>query len=176
MQDAAALSVDEAVLAAVLRRSGPQRLLELGPGWAGTRARKLSPATEIRFHDGELWSLDAASADGLQAGDVLFVETSGVSKTGSDVHRVYFDVLPRLAGGVTIGVRGVFLPFQYPYAWVVDEGRNRNEQYLLAALLTDSTRYRVLCSTALVAAQHPEASGGELAQTLWFEVAGRQKT
>lgn len=78
----------------------------------------------------------------LEAGDVLFIDSSHVSKIGSDVNRLYFDVLPALAPGVIIHIHDVAGNLEYPKEWY-DEGRAWNEQYLLRALLMDSKAYRI---------------------------------
>src|SRR5262249_1946304 len=79
----------------------------------------------------------------LEAGDVLFIDSSHVSKTGSDVNRIYFEIVPRLRPGVHVHVHDIFLPDDYPREWVLGENRSWNEQYLLRALLMYSTRFRV---------------------------------
>ncbi len=56
----------------------------------------------------------------LEAGDILFVDSSHVVKTGSDVNRIFFDVLPALARGVHIHIHDIFLPHDYPQSWAVD--------------------------------------------------------
>jgi hypothetical protein len=85
--------------------------------------------------------------------DVLFIDSSHVAKTGSDVNFLYFDVLPRLAKGVNVHVHDIFLPHDYPRHWVVDEKRSWNEQYLLRALLMYSSAFQVVfgCSYAFYA-------------------------
>lgn len=114
----------------------------------------------------------------LQSGDILFIDSSHVAKTGSDVNFLYFEVLPRLAPGVHVHVHDIFLPHDYPRNWVIDENRSWNEQYLLRALLMHSSGFRVTfgCSYAfwrfpdLVrdALKHPRGhayAGG----SFWFE-------
>jgi hypothetical protein len=59
----------------------------------------------------------------LEENDVLFIDSTHVSKIGSDVNRLYFEVLPTLAIGVYIHIHDVFHSFEYPASWVVDEGR-----------------------------------------------------
>lgn len=89
----------------------------------------------------------------LDAGDILFIDSSHVAKTGSDVNHLFFEVLPRLKRGVRVHIHDVFLPVEYPPAWVIDENRSWNEQYILRALLMFSSRWRVLFGSmnALVA-------------------------
>ena len=86
----------------------------------------------------------------LEKGDILFIDSSHVSKTGSDVNFLYFEVLPRLKPGVLIHVHDIFLPLEYPKEWVFEENRSWNEQYLLRALLMYSNAFEVFfgCSYA----------------------------
>src|SRR5688500_18750081 len=81
--------------------------------------------------------VDATVFAELQSGDVLFIDSSHVYKTGSDVTHLFLNVLPSLAPGVYIHVHDIFLPNDYPRAWVIDENRCWNEQYLLQALLVE---------------------------------------
>src|SRR5471032_1228815 len=64
--------------------------------------------------------------------DILFIDSSHVSKIGSDVNYLFFEVLPRLASGVVIHVHDIFWPFEYPEEWF-REGRCYNELYLVHA-------------------------------------------
>jgi hypothetical protein len=105
----------------------------------------------------------------LEAGDVLFIDSSHVTKTGSDVNRIYFDVLPALARGVRIHIHDIFLPHEYPQPWVIDHNRSWNEQYLVRALLMYTNAFRVEfgCSYAfhafpelvIKALAHPKGHG-----------------
>jgi predicted O-methyltransferase YrrM len=54
----------------------------------------------------------------LDAGDILFVDSSHVSKVGSDVNYLLFSVLPQLAPGVLVHFHDVPYPFEYPPAWI----------------------------------------------------------
>lgn len=82
--------------------------------------------------------------DQLQAGDVLFIDSSHVCKTGSDVNHLYLNVLPRLRPGVIVHIHDIFLPHEYPPSWVLDDNRSWNEQYLVQVMLQHTQRYRVL--------------------------------
>jgi hypothetical protein len=70
--------------------------------------------------------------DSLEAGDVLFIDSSHRSFMNSDVTAFYLDILPRLKSGVLIHIHDVFLPYDYPADW---SDRFYNEQYLLACVL-----------------------------------------
>ena len=85
-----------------------------------------------------------AEFDKLKRGDILFIDSSHVCKTASDVNFLYFEVLPRLKAGVLVHVHDIFLPFEYPVEWVMEDNRSWNEQYLLRALLMYSRAFRVM--------------------------------
>ena len=84
--------------------------------------------------------------ESLQASDVLFIDSSHVSKTGSDVNYLLLEILPRLNPGVVIHIHDVFLPGEYPEEWVLKHRRSWNEQYLVQALLIHSSGFEVLFS------------------------------
>ena len=70
--------------------------------------------------------------DQLSAGDILFVDTSHVAKTGSETNWVILNVLPRLAQGVIVHIHDIFWPFEYPRHWIED-ARSWSEIYLVRA-------------------------------------------
>jgi hypothetical protein len=78
----------------------------------------------------------------LRDGDVLFVDTTHTVKLGSEVNRIVLDVLPRLAPGVAIHFHDIFLPYEYPRAFVAG-GAYLTEQYLLHAYLCENQSYDI---------------------------------
>jgi hypothetical protein len=74
--------------------------------------------------------------------DVLFIDTSHVAKTGSDVVWLYQEVLPRLRPGVVVHIHDVFAPGEYPEDWVLD-GRAWNELYVVRAFLAFNSAFRI---------------------------------
>jgi predicted O-methyltransferase YrrM len=185
--------LDARALFVLMRALTPRRIVEVGSGFSSL----LMADINRRFFDsciqitcvepyprdflkagvpgiGELLvakaqDIPASFFDRLESGDILFIDSSHVSKTGSDVNHLFLDVLPRLKPGVRIHVHDIFLPLEYPRDWVIDMNRSWNEQYLLRALLTHSKGFRVLfgCSyaylkyPALVSAglRHPKGHG-----------------
>lgn len=79
----------------------------------------------------------------LKKNDILFVDSSHVSKTGSDVNFILFKVLPLLNSGVIIHFHDIFYPFEYPKDWVYG-GRNWNECYILRAFLSYNADFEIL--------------------------------
>jgi hypothetical protein len=103
----------------------------------------------VRILDTPVQDVPLETFDALQANDVLFIDSTHVSKTGSDVNRLYFEVLPRLAPGVLVHIHDVHYPFEYPREWVF-EGRAWNEVYLLRAFLLFNRGFEIVCmNTAL---------------------------
>lgn len=87
--------------------------------------------------------VDLAFFDELGGNDVLFIDSSHVSKTGSDVNHILFNILPRLNKGVLIHFHDIFYPFEYPKPWVL-EGRSWNEGYLLRAFLSYNKEFEII--------------------------------
>ena len=80
----------------------------------------------------------------LSANDILFIDSSHVSKVGSDVNFLYFEVLPRLNPGVYVHIHDVFFPFEYPEEWVLGEKRYWNEDYIVRAFLIFNDAYEIV--------------------------------
>lgn len=87
--------------------------------------------------------LDISIFDKLNSGDILFIDTTHVSKVVSDVNRIFFEILPRLKSGVCVHIHDVFYPFEYPEKWF-DKGRFWTEQYLLQAFLQYNSAFEIL--------------------------------
>ena len=90
-----------------------------------------------------LHKIDLRVFDKLEKNDILFIDSTHVSKAGSDVNKIFFDILPRLKPGVIIHIHDVFYPFEYPVDWVW-ETRAWNEDYLLRAFLYNNNEYSIL--------------------------------
>jgi predicted O-methyltransferase YrrM len=87
--------------------------------------------------------VDLSIFDTLEENDILFVDSSHVSKIGSDVNHEFFDILPRLKKGVLVHFHDIFYPFEYPTDWIL-EGRAMNENYLLKAFLQYNESFEIL--------------------------------
>jgi hypothetical protein len=161
---------DANVLYALLRTQRPSRMVEVGSGQStllsaqalarnskeGSRCRFTAyepfPAEYLRAGPieglDELVSLPAQrippeAFEELTAGDVLFIDSSHVLKTGSDVQSLYLEVIPRLAKGVWVHIHDIFFPLEYPEPWVRQEHRFWTEQYLLQAFLAFNAAWQV---------------------------------
>jgi predicted O-methyltransferase YrrM len=159
-------SVDAEVCDALVRRLAPARVVELGSGWSTLLLRAAAPGRVTSFDPFPAEFLDGVERlgaqeipldvfDGLEAGDVLFVDTSHTVKLGGDVNRIVLDVLPRLAPGVVVHFHDIWLPYEYHRVLVEDMGMYWAEQYLLQAFLIGNP-WEVLFAAQAVAREHPE--------------------
>lgn len=116
--------------------------------------------------------------DHLQSGDILFIDSTHVSKTGSDVNHIFFQILPKLKKGVIIHVHDIGPNFEYPYAWV-KQGRAWNEAYILRAFLMYNDIFEIILYNSLIVNKYKKFfesnmplylknSGG----SLWMRKAG----
>jgi len=162
---------DALVLACTVRHLRPRRIIEVGSGFSSaalldTLDRTPELATDCVFVEPNTERLDAllrpADAqrveircsgvqevpltvfDRLEANDILFLDTTHVSKTGSDVNYELFEVLPRLKSGVFIHFHDVFAGFEYPHSWIFEQNRSWNEQYILRAFLMYNEAFDVV--------------------------------
>ena len=87
--------------------------------------------------------IDVASFQELGSNDILFIDGSHVSKTGSDLNYLLFEVIPFLKKGVIIHFHDIFHNFEYLPSWVY-EGRNWNECYLLRSFLSFNDSFKIL--------------------------------
>ena len=158
-------SPDAETLTAVVELYKPKNILEIGSGnstrcfRAALRELKLqakivsidpNPRLEIHTFADEVirLPLEGAKVEGrsekLEAGDILFIDSSHEIRTGNDVVELLLNILPRLKPGVLIHIHDIFLPFEYPIEWVIKNRWPWNEQYLVQALLQGSREYEVL--------------------------------
>lgn len=91
----------------------------------------------------------------LKVNDILFIDSTHVSKTGSDLNYIIFNVLPSLQPGVFIHFHDVFYPFEYPEASVMDQkfhknGFGWNEIYMLRAFLMNNNDYKIVAFNTLL--------------------------
>jgi hypothetical protein len=173
--------LDCRALFVLLRAWRPKRFVEVGSGFSTLlaadvnrrfldgsmrisciepypRAFLRSPALGLeRLISTKVQDADPAVFDRLEAGDVLFVDSSHVAKTGSDVNHLCFEVLPRLRQGVRIHFHDIFLPADYPKQWVLEQNRSWNEQYVVRALLMYSTHFKVLFGSGHAFHAHADA-------------------
>jgi predicted O-methyltransferase YrrM len=170
---------DAWALQAMLRHLRPRRMVEVGSGWTTLIAARVNrehldgemrltcidpfPQEFIRGGvEGISELVERPIEDGgqelfseLEAGDVLFIDSTHTVKTGGDVAFLFGEVVPRLRPGVTVHIHDIFLPGEYPQQWALS-GWGWNEQYLVQAFLTFNEEFEVVLSLGWLAHRHPE--------------------
>lgn len=86
----------------------------------------------------------------LQENDILFIDSSHVSKVGSDVNHLIFNIIPLLNKGVWIHFHDIFYPFELPKHWILENSRFWNESYLLRAFLMNNDAYEIMLFNTLL--------------------------
>lgn len=174
---------DGLMLHSMLRHFKPRRIIEIGCGFSSTvimdtndlffdgqiDVRFIDPYPQLvhklmRPADRERYpviaepiqTVDLTVFDDLEENDVLFIDSTHVSKLGSDVNREFFDILPRLKPGVLVHIHDIAWPFEYPAEWI-EEGRAWNENYLVRAFLAYNSAFEIVLFTAYLHT-HPEAA------------------
>ncbi|MBV8206362.1 MAG: class I SAM-dependent methyltransferase, partial [Acidobacteria bacterium] len=72
------------------------------------------------------------------------IDSSHIIRTGGDVVFLYLELLPSLPSGILVHAHDIFLPFEYPERFILEDRCGWNEQYLVAALLYGGTALEVL--------------------------------
>ena len=173
---------DGVILYSFLRSFRPMRVVEVGSGFSSAEMLDVNDvffdrAVEFIFIEPRperLYSLLSEEEKGsyrievkpvqrvettvfrsLAENDVLFIDSSHVGKSHSDVLHILFEILPRLNKGVLVHFHDVMWPFEYPQSWL-EEGRAFNEAYFLRAFLQHNSAFEVLFFNSFMMAQHAE--------------------
>jgi len=183
-------SFDAAVYYALIRHLKPERIIEIGSGFSthiaflaiakNAAAEKLCTMTciepypqpylteahlPIQLIPQKVEDLDLAMFQKLEAGDILFIDSTHTVKFGSDVCREILEILPSLKPGVWIHFHDVFFPLDYPPRWILEERRAWNEQYLLEAFLAYNSHFEITLANHWLTLDHPQRVA-----PLWPEV------
>ena len=135
-------------LHAMLRHLRPRRAVEIGAGWSSALALDVNehhlgnsmamtliePNPErlrsrlragdeaiVRILDQPVQEVGLEPFLELGRGDVCMIDSTHVSKIGSDVNHLVFRVLPALSSGVVVHVHDMFWPFEYPGDWALED-------------------------------------------------------
>jgi hypothetical protein len=175
-------TVDAEVAYSIVRARKPRRVIEVG---GGNSTRLLASAMRKNADDGssgELVSIEPHPDellqrgfpglskllpvpvqevppqffDQLEAGDVLFLDSSHVVALGSDVVFEILEILPRLKPGVLVHFHDIFMPAEYPEKFVKQNLCFWGEQYMLQAFLCGNRNFRVVWSSSMMQMTYPK--------------------
>ncbi len=162
----------------------PKRIIEIGSGFSSAamldvNKRLFNNSIDITFIEpypdnlkkvikvGDKFTLiekkvqnvDKSIFRSLNEGDFLFIDSTHVAKTDSDVLFELFEILPSLKKGVKIHFHDIFYPFEYSKEWVVTENRSWNEIYFLRSFLMYNNSFKIIAFNTFLEQFH----------TKWFE-------
>jgi hypothetical protein len=113
----------------MIRRTRPKRIVEIGSGnssgmildtneqWFGNAIEctfvepyprlfelnlKAGDAQRIEVHASRVQDVPIEVFSSLEEGDILFVDSTHVSKVGGDVNHIFFEILPKIGSGVIV--------------------------------------------------------------------------
>jgi hypothetical protein len=162
---------DAIILFCFILKFRPNKIIEVGSGYSSavildaldfdpelrTQCLFIEPHTErlesllresdkarVEILPNFVQDIDISRFDQLRENDILFIDSTHVVKTGSDVLYHITNILPNLRPGVLIHFHDIFYPFEYPRDWVMDDNRSWNEIYFLQAFLMNNDQYEIV--------------------------------
>jgi hypothetical protein len=176
------MAIDAHVYYCLIRHFKPRRIVEIGNGnstllaiaacdqnadecgWRATVA-SIDPYPWEVFKEGcqgldelirkRVQDVPLSYFEQLTSGDMLFIDSSHVIRSGNDVHYEYLEILPRLRPGVFVHVHDISLPRSYPKVYF-ENHLYWNEQYLLQAFLAFNHRFEVVWPGNYMMIKYPE--------------------
>lgn len=157
---------DAAIYYAMLRLFQPSRIIEVGSGYStavaldtiesfgistsltcvepnASRLRSLLRATDaLEIVESPVQDVPLERFSDLARGDFLFIDSTHVAKSGSDVLHDVLHILPELSPGVLVHIHDMFWPFEYKEDWL-REGRDWNETYFIHAFLLHNGDWKI---------------------------------
>jgi hypothetical protein len=158
-------------LYSIIRHFKPKQIVEVGSGYSSALMLDLNQdyfesKQQLTFIDPDFSRLEKLMKTGddklcnlinqkvqevdlnyfrsLSENDLLFIDSSHVSKTGSDLNYLLFEILPLLKKGVIVHFHDIYYPFEYPSELVLDKKLAWNEVYILRAFLMYNPMFEIV--------------------------------
>jgi hypothetical protein len=194
---------DDYLLFAMIMAFEPQTVLEIGSGFSTKTAHNAMnnlPNPETRKHiciepfrdevidksrnknvpleviQQIVQDVDSALFARLRANDILFIDSSHVTKAFGDTILELVFILPILPIGVVVHIHDICLPENYPEVWLNDGGGKAEytEQYFLAAFLYGNSKWKVIWSNWYMGMKSPQVFRdiglpGEKHGSIWLQ-------
>ncbi len=181
--------LDAAAIYTFITAFRPKRVIEVGCGNStlfmaravrdhglATRITCIDPAPRVpidglavEFERRVLSPDDVAVFAALDAGDLVFIDSSHILQQGFDVDIILNRVLPSLKPGVLIHFHDIFLPYGYPRHW---EGLRFNEQCALIPWIICGSLSPVFASHYVLRDMAPDLRRVSQEFPLWRNAAG----
>lgn len=161
--------LDGLFLYSLIRYFNPRRIIEVGSGYSSAlmldtqKEHNLNIAfdfiepyparlnnllsevdkKQVTIHEKFVQDIPVSLFNKLEKNDILFLDTSHIAKSGSDLIYELFKVLPALKSGVIVHIHDIMFPFEYPEKWI-QEQKGYNEIYFVRSFLMHNQAYKVL--------------------------------
>ncbi|MGA3207390.1 MAG: class I SAM-dependent methyltransferase [Syntrophales bacterium] len=179
LQNTGLTLIDSFILYAMIREKKPRVMVEVGSGettkislLALARNReegnncqfyaiepypgeKLRGIDEIDFQliDKKLEDIDVGF---LSTADLFFIDSSHVSKVGSDVNYEILEIVPNLKKGSIIHWHDIMFPGEYFEDWVREGRMFWNESYLVNAFMLFNNTFQIIWASRYMQLNHSE--------------------
>lgn len=170
--------VDAFVLYALVRAKRPALTVEVGAGESTRIALTALRRNEEEGVEGLMKAIDpypqgflkeisnprfqliekkvqALDETALSDADILFIDSSHVSKLGSDVNYEILNIVPRLRVGALVHWHDIMIPTDYPISWIKN-GTFWNESYMVHAFMLNNECFRVVWASRYMQLNFPE--------------------
>ena len=171
--------VDAAILHAMIRHNSPKKIVEIGSGSSTQIAARACLLNASSNRPCELIAIEPYPNEVIKKGfpglskliqakvedvpleeivdcDLLFIDSSHYSQTGSDVNYEILEIIPRLKPGSIVHWHDILLPGEYWKDWVKGEHRLYNEQYLVHAFMNFNSEFEVLWGSRYMHLRQPD--------------------
>jgi hypothetical protein len=159
---------DAIILYSMIRHFKPNKIIEIGSGFSScvtldtnekffdnkikcvfiepyARLLKslLKPNDNCKIIELNLQNIPISYFKTLKKNDILFIDSTHVSKVGSDVNHLFFEIIPSLNPGVILHFHDIFHQFEYPKE-LIYKGFFWNENYMLRAFLEYNNSFKII--------------------------------
>lgn len=158
---------DAFVLYSMIRQKKPKLMIEVGSGESTKISLKalnknLEEGNDYKFiaiepyprgylkdMEDNRFSLKVSKVQNVETSyfsdaDILFIDSSHISKIGSDVNYEMMNILPVMKVGSLIHWHDIMIPVDYPETWIRDEKIFWNESYMVQNFMMFNQSFRII--------------------------------
>ena len=172
-------SVDSYLLFLMIRDKKPKKIVEIGSGFSTNIILSAMEFNERESYPCKLISIEPYPKKFLRDinkknyelitkkvqevdqnifidADILFIDSTHVSKFNSDVNTEVFEIIPKLKIGAMIHWHDIMIPNDYPEYWIKHGNKFWNESYLVHAFMLYNESFKTIWASRFMQNYHPE--------------------
>ena len=92
----------------------------------------------------------------FQNADILFIDSSHVSKIGSDVNYEMLEIIPSMKLGSIIHWHDIMIPGDYPKSWLENNHIFWNESYMVHTFMLFNKAFKIIWASKYMQTKYPE--------------------